>query len=285
MPLIESVDVTVYTVPTPEPESDGTLTWTATTVVVVEPRAGGVTGLGFSYATGACARLIDDVLGTAVIGLDALDAARSWSAIAPNDDPDPDHARTPEVDGDGSVAEVDGRARYLGTWELTLRALHDPKHAAVRWNLDFFLKLRHLIEHRYLPAVDVAVVGEAQAMLLNYKNVLVAWFGEEAQLGSELVVPLQLSQLRGDHRLSSQKRFQAELPVDVTEFLTRHRSDVPVAAPRTLDGRRRGGASHVGGAEPLSGRTPLAVGGADIGTAVRAATRRRQSNSDNDMGP
>jgi len=138
-----------------------------------------------------------------------------------------------EVDGDGSVAEVDGRARYLGTWELTLRALHDPKHAAVRWNLDFFLKLRHLIEHRYLPAVDVAVVGEAQAMLLNYENVLVAWFGEEAQLGSELVVPLQLSQLRGNHRLSSLKRLQAELPVDVVEFLTRHRSDVPVEVLRS----------------------------------------------------
>ncbi|HEX5268240.1 MAG TPA: enolase C-terminal domain-like protein [Acidimicrobiales bacterium] len=61
MSEIEKLDVSVYTVPTEAPESDGTLTWTATTVVVAEPRASGSTGLGFSYATGACARLINDV--------------------------------------------------------------------------------------------------------------------------------------------------------------------------------------------------------------------------------
>jgi L-alanine-DL-glutamate epimerase-like enolase superfamily enzyme len=81
MPEIEKLDVSVYTVPTEEPESDGTLTWTATTVVVAEPSAGGRTGLGFSYATGACARLIKDVLEEAVVGQDAMDVGRCWSAM------------------------------------------------------------------------------------------------------------------------------------------------------------------------------------------------------------
>jgi len=138
-----------------------------------------------------------------------------------------------EVDEAGSVVEVDGRARYLGTWELARLALPSDSFAPIRWNLDFFLKLRHLIEHRYLPAVDVAVAGEAQALLLNIETLLVEWFGEEAQLGDELVVPLQLSQLREEHRLSSLKRLEAELPVDVIEFLTRHRKEVPAEVLRS----------------------------------------------------
>jgi L-alanine-DL-glutamate epimerase-like enolase superfamily enzyme len=81
LPEIERIDVSVYTVPTEEAESDGTLTWSATTVVVVEPCAGGKTGLGFSYATGACARLIEDVLKTAVVGQDAMDIGSCWSAM------------------------------------------------------------------------------------------------------------------------------------------------------------------------------------------------------------
>ncbi len=81
MAEIDRLDVGVYTVPTREAESDGTLTWTATTVVVAEPSAEGVVGLGFSYATGACARLINDVLADAVIGQDVMDVPGIWSAM------------------------------------------------------------------------------------------------------------------------------------------------------------------------------------------------------------
>jgi Fe-S oxidoreductase len=45
---IERLDVSAYTVPTDFPESDGTLEWNATTLVVVEV-AGGVRGLGYTY--------------------------------------------------------------------------------------------------------------------------------------------------------------------------------------------------------------------------------------------
>ena len=36
---IESVDATVYTVPTDAPEADGTLTWDATIMTLVQARA------------------------------------------------------------------------------------------------------------------------------------------------------------------------------------------------------------------------------------------------------
>src|SRR5712692_5547029 len=137
--------------------------------------------------------------------------------------------KTPE----GAVLTIQGRARYLGTWELAQLALADNTQAAARWNLDFFLNLRHLVEHRYLTALDPAVIGEAQAMLLNFENLLIDWFGEDSQLGAELVVPLQLSHLRGDSAMRALKQLQSELPVDVMDFLSRHRQEVPAEVLRS----------------------------------------------------
>lgn len=78
---VERLDVSVYTIPTQQPESDGTLTWDRTTVVVVEAVSGQATGLGFSYATPACATLIHDVLASVVVGTDPMDPPGTWQAM------------------------------------------------------------------------------------------------------------------------------------------------------------------------------------------------------------
>lgn len=78
---MERLEVSVFTVPTDEPESDGTHSWDATTLVAVEATAGGRTGLGFSYATPACGRLIHDVLEEAVVGRDAMDVPAAWEGM------------------------------------------------------------------------------------------------------------------------------------------------------------------------------------------------------------
>lgn len=79
---VRDMTVTVYTVPTDrQPEADGTLQWSQTTLVVAEPVADGVTGLGWSYATPACATLIDGVLRDVVIGSSALDVPGTWAAM------------------------------------------------------------------------------------------------------------------------------------------------------------------------------------------------------------
>ena len=49
-PDVESVDIGVYEIPTDQPEADGTLAWASTTMVVVEVRGGGQSGLGWTYA-------------------------------------------------------------------------------------------------------------------------------------------------------------------------------------------------------------------------------------------
>ncbi|MBD8882335.1 mandelate racemase [Rhodanobacter sp. 7MK24] len=73
--------VSVYTVPTDLPESDGTLAWESTTLVLVEIDAGGKHGLGYSYADGATAVLVRDTLAKVVTGRNALDIAAVWAAM------------------------------------------------------------------------------------------------------------------------------------------------------------------------------------------------------------
>ncbi|HET8596240.1 MAG TPA: enolase C-terminal domain-like protein [Castellaniella sp.] len=75
---IDALSVAVYTVPTDQPESDGTLEWTATTLVLVEIRGGGRSGLGYSYADTATATLIQDLLAPLLAGRDALAIPARW---------------------------------------------------------------------------------------------------------------------------------------------------------------------------------------------------------------
>jgi len=78
---VESVDVSAYTVPTDEPESDGTAEWDSTTIDVVELRAAGKTGLGYSYAPAAAGKLVEEKLAEVVKGRDAFAIAEAWEAM------------------------------------------------------------------------------------------------------------------------------------------------------------------------------------------------------------
>jgi L-alanine-DL-glutamate epimerase-like enolase superfamily enzyme len=69
---IERVDVSTYTIPTEEPESDGTLEWDETTIVVVEVSMGGKTGLGYTYGPKAVATLVDELLVPLLTGSDPV---------------------------------------------------------------------------------------------------------------------------------------------------------------------------------------------------------------------
>ncbi|MGZ8096487.1 MAG: enolase C-terminal domain-like protein [Methylosarcina sp.] len=80
-PPITTLQGSAYRVPTVTPESDGTLEWTATTLVLVEAHASDKTGVGFSYADAATARLINDELADVVIGSDALSLGYCWEAM------------------------------------------------------------------------------------------------------------------------------------------------------------------------------------------------------------
>lgn len=78
---IKKVTVAAYTVPTTSPEADGTLQWDATTLVLVTIQAANKTGIGYSYADPATARLITETLLPAIQDCNAWDIPDNWQAM------------------------------------------------------------------------------------------------------------------------------------------------------------------------------------------------------------
>ena len=125
---VDRLAVSAYRVPTDGPdgkESDGTLEWASTTMVLVEVRAGGVAGLGYTYADASVASLIESTLEPAVLGSDPLCVASIWRRMV-------DQLRNVGQPGAGfmalsavDVALWDLKAKLLG---LPLFKALDPFH-------------------------------------------------------------------------------------------------------------------------------------------------------------
>jgi L-alanine-DL-glutamate epimerase-like enolase superfamily enzyme len=75
------LEVSVQTVPTDAPEADGTLSWSETTIIVVEAHAEGERGVGYTYSDAAAGALIEDKLAGVVEDADPLSPPAAWSAM------------------------------------------------------------------------------------------------------------------------------------------------------------------------------------------------------------
>ncbi len=113
---VERLEAAAYTIPTDAPESDGTLSWDSTTLVVVRAHAGGRVGTGYTYAGPAAVPVVAGKLAGVVCGRDATAPAASWAAML--------HA-VRNLGRPGLVAEaisaVDG-----ALWDLHARLLDKP---------------------------------------------------------------------------------------------------------------------------------------------------------------
>jgi L-alanine-DL-glutamate epimerase-like enolase superfamily enzyme len=78
---VERIEVSAYTVPTDSPESDGTLQWDSTTLVLVEAIGGGKRGLGYTYGDLSVGKFIESKLAETVRGEDAMSPPAAWSAM------------------------------------------------------------------------------------------------------------------------------------------------------------------------------------------------------------
>lgn len=72
---MQGLRVSAYTIPTDQPESDGTLKWDSSTMVLVELRAGDRCGLGYTYSDRCVATFIDKTLRDTILAADAMDIA------------------------------------------------------------------------------------------------------------------------------------------------------------------------------------------------------------------
>ena len=121
MPAIEAVRASAYEIPTGNadgtgPESDGTLSWSSTVLVVVEADAGGRTGLGYTYAHQAAATLITAKLADVVTGGDAMNVRPAWQAML----------REVRNLGSSGLAAMAISAIDCALWDLKARLLHVP---------------------------------------------------------------------------------------------------------------------------------------------------------------
>lgn len=113
---VEAVDVVACTIPTDSPESDGTLVWDSTTVVLVEVSAGGRTGVGYTYGPTAVADLVSGTLADLLLERDAMSVGSAWAAMW--------HAlRNAGTAGPGSMAVS---AVDVALWDLKARLLDVP---------------------------------------------------------------------------------------------------------------------------------------------------------------
>lgn len=114
--MIDRIAVSAYTVPTDFPESDGTLEWNSTTLVVVQSYGGGKSGLGYTYANSATATLIRDLLSEVVKGQDGMAPASSWNAMV---------SRIRNL-GRPGIASMAISAVDIALWDLKARLLNLP---------------------------------------------------------------------------------------------------------------------------------------------------------------
>jgi L-alanine-DL-glutamate epimerase-like enolase superfamily enzyme len=77
---IQGLAAEVYDIPTDQPEADGTLAWSSTTMVVVRASAGDQEGLGWTYAGAGCQPVVEKLSQT-VSGVDAMDVPAATEAM------------------------------------------------------------------------------------------------------------------------------------------------------------------------------------------------------------
>ncbi len=78
---LKGVTAGSYTVPTEKRESDGTLAWDSTTMVLVRTEGGGETGLGYSYTQKSVAHLINDKLAPLVENGNVMNIPELWRTM------------------------------------------------------------------------------------------------------------------------------------------------------------------------------------------------------------
>ncbi len=116
---VESVTVHAFEFPTDGPdgkEQDGTLTWSSTVIILVEARAGGQTGIGYTYGDVSAAMLAETKLAGVVTGADALSPPMAWREMSVQ-------LRNAGQPGVGAMATS---AVDIALWDLKARLLGQP---------------------------------------------------------------------------------------------------------------------------------------------------------------
>jgi L-alanine-DL-glutamate epimerase-like enolase superfamily enzyme len=112
-PRVEGLGVSAYEIPTERPESDGTLEWDSTTLILVEAFNGRERGIGYTYADRSVATLIESKLAELVGGAEAMRPPAVWAAMR----------RELRNTGQPGVGSMAISAVDIALWDLKARLL------------------------------------------------------------------------------------------------------------------------------------------------------------------
>ncbi|MCA1731465.1 MAG: mandelate racemase [Actinobacteria bacterium] len=118
---VERLEVSAYTVPTDTLESDGTLQWNSTTMILVEAHGGGKSGLGYTYGDVSVGKFIESKLISEAEGTDALSPPVAWAAMQ----------RAIRNAGRPGVGAMAVSAVDVALWDLKARLLDLPLAAVL----------------------------------------------------------------------------------------------------------------------------------------------------------
>jgi hypothetical protein len=121
-------------------------------------------------------------------------------------------------------------------WDLEecLKQHLGGKQSPERKNLEFLLGLRHKIEHRHLPELDVTLYGECQAALMNLEELIVREFGPKWALADQLAVSLQFSRLIPDEKSRAAKLLATKSAKAVIDYVERFRGKLTTSVINSI---------------------------------------------------
>ena len=127
---------------------------------------------------------------------------------------------------DGTPVEIDNEYK---AWELKtcIKEFYGDSNNPIRSNLDFIIGLRNKIEHRYVPAIDLHVAGECQALLLNLDDLISDQFGDYYALKEFLAVPLQTASVRTGSQAEALRKYQGRQYDAIKDYIDAYRSELP----------------------------------------------------------
>ncbi len=137
------------------------------------------------------------------------------------------HFRDPKT---GQYILIDGEPK---AWDLEwcLKQRYPDSGDIVRLNAELFVALRNKVEHRYEHNLKIATGGKAQALVMNYEQEMVAFFGSKYSLADRLRFPISLQALTAEGQAQLQKEAK-KLPKKTRDVVAKFEAAID---PAVLD--------------------------------------------------